>query len=138
MKKILFICKYNRFRSRLAERYFNKLNKNKKIKARSAGIIRGNPIDKIQAAVSKEEGIDISGKPTGVTSKMLGWQDTIIIVANDVPPALFDPKKYRKKMIIWKIPDTTTNRKTDIRRIIKSIKIKVEELVKKVEAKNEI
>ena len=35
--KILFICKYNRFRSRVAAAYFKKINKNSKIKVESAG-----------------------------------------------------------------------------------------------------
>ena len=47
-KSILFVCKYNRFRSRVAEAYFKKINKNKNISVKSAGIIKGNlPLDKI-------------------------------------------------------------------------------------------
>jgi len=37
---ILFICKHNLFRSQVAENFFNKLNKNKKYKSDSAGIIK--------------------------------------------------------------------------------------------------
>ena len=46
--KILFICKYNAFRSKVAESYFNKMNKNKKIKAFSRGFIMGGAPDKSQ------------------------------------------------------------------------------------------
>ena len=38
--KILFICKWNRFRSKIAEYYFNKFDK--KNKAISVGIIEAN------------------------------------------------------------------------------------------------
>jgi len=36
--KILFVCKYNRFRSQFAEKYFRRINKN--LKVSSAGIIK--------------------------------------------------------------------------------------------------
>ncbi len=44
MKKIniLFVCRYNRFRSRVAEAYFKKINKNFKVK--SAGLFKGRPL----------------------------------------------------------------------------------------------
>jgi len=124
MKKILFICKYNRFRSRVAEAYFNKINKNKSIKAESAGIVRGSALNKKQIAVAKKElGIDISGKPRSLTTKLLKWQDIIVIVADDVPPALFkENKKYGKKLIEWKIKDSLNS--------IKSIVTKVNKLVR--------
>ena len=48
---ILFVCKYNRFRSKIAEAYFNKINKNKLVSVKSAGIIRGNPVSKDIIAV---------------------------------------------------------------------------------------
>ena len=39
--KILFICRHNRFRSKIAEAYFNKINKNKNLIAKGAGIFPG-------------------------------------------------------------------------------------------------
>ena len=106
MKNILFVCKYNRFRSKVAESIFNKLNKNKQMKARSAGIIRGSKITKEILDSSNKMGYTIKGKPAGINTDLLIWQDTIIIVANDVPASLFaDNKKYGKKLVVWKIPD---------------------------------
>ena len=49
ISKILFICRHNRFRSKIAEGYFNKINKNVKVK--SAGIFIGNPLDKTQTKI---------------------------------------------------------------------------------------
>ena len=51
---IIFVCKYNRFRSRVAEAYFNKINRNKNIHAYSRGVIRGDyPLDKIKEVSKK-------------------------------------------------------------------------------------
>ncbi|MBM3233319.1 hypothetical protein FJZ18_04100 [Candidatus Pacearchaeota archaeon] len=136
MKKslnILFICKYNRFRSRIAEAYFNKINKNPKIKAKSAGIIRGSTLDSTQVRVCKEEGLNISGYPKGMSTTLLKWQEIIIVVADDVPPSLFeDNKKYGKKLLIWKIPDSKTNSEEEIRGIVQSIKTNIESYLERV------
>lgn len=127
----LFICKFNRFRSQAAESIFNKLNK--KHRAKSAGIIRGNPLDKTQVSVAKKMGIKISSKPQGLTSKMLMWSDIQVIVADDVPKGILkDSKKYGKKLLIWKIPDAKTNNKREIEKILNKIKFKVEKLMRKL------
>ena len=131
MKKILFICKYNRFRSKIAEAIFKKLNKNKKIKVKSAGIIKGSYLDKNQIEVAKKIGIKLKGQPIGVSTQLLKWQDTIVIAANDVPQEIFrDNKKYGKKLIVWKIPDVEDENKKEIAKIIMSIEKKVKSLIK--------
>ena len=128
--KILFICRFNRFRSKVAEAIFNKLNKNPKYKAISAGVIRGNPLDKKQVAVAKQLGFTISSKPKGLTSKMLRDSQYHIIVADDVPRDLLkDSVKYGKKLIVWKIPDAKTDNEEEIKRIILEIEKKVEKFV---------
>ena len=38
VKKILFVCKFNRFRSKVAEAYFKKINRNRRIKERRFGL----------------------------------------------------------------------------------------------------
>ena len=131
--RILFVCKYNRFRSRVAEAYFNQSNKNHSIKAKSAGIIQGSPINQAERKICRAMHIDISGKPQGLSSKLLKWRDIIVIVADNVPPEIFkDNKKYRKKLIVWKIPDNKNDGAGEIERIVESIKRKVEQLVKKL------
>ena len=104
--KILFVCKYNRFRSVIAEGIFNKLNKNKLLVAKSAGAIKGNPIGENVKKLANSFQINVKSKPSGLSSKLMVWQNLAIIVADDVPPALFNKnKKYEKRVIIWKIPD---------------------------------
>lgn len=129
--KILFICKFNRFRSKVAESIFKKINDNKKINAISAGIIRGSPLDKNQVKIGRELGFLIKSKPKGITSKMLAETDYHIIVADDVPKILLkDSLKYGKKLILWKIPDAKTNNKKEIEKIIFKIKNNVEKLLR--------
>lgn len=127
---ILFICKYNRFRSRIAETYFNQINGNHNVKAKSAGIIKGSSLDVLQIQVCKEEGIDISGSPQGISTTLLKWQTIIVIVADDVPPSLFeDNKNYGKELLIWNIPDAHTNSSEEIKNIVNTIKKNVDSLV---------
>ncbi|MBI5803728.1 hypothetical protein HY450_00625 [Candidatus Pacearchaeota archaeon] len=131
---ILFVCKHNRFRSKIAEGIFNKINKNKKHRAKSAGIIRGSyPLDKTEVAVAKKLGIKLSGKPRGLNKDLLRWHNIAIIAANDVPKSIFkDNERFGKKLIVWKIPDWKGDDKKEIIKIIKKIELKVKRFAKEV------
>lgn len=131
---ILFICKWNRFRSKLAETYFKKINKNKKIKVKSAGLIKGRSLTKYQIRLAKRFDIKIGGKPQGLSSKLLKWQDITIIVADDIPSSIFlKDNEYKKKLIIWKFPDLKTEEQI-INKIIKPLMKRIDNLVKKLKA----
>ena len=135
MKKtnILFVCRYNRFRSRVALACFNKINKNKNIKAKSAGLIKGNPLNPKTVAIAKRFGIDVSGKTQGLSSKLLAWQNMVVIVADDVPEQVFDKnKQYGKEVLVWKIRDSKEYDTKEIKRLIREISEKVEELNKEL------
>lgn len=125
--KIIFICKHNRFRSKLAEAYFKKVNKNKNITAISRGIFKGIPVAKNVIDIGKKFGLKISKTTKGVTEKELLEADLIIITANDVPISLFKPRF--NKTIQWEISDTSQNDKESIEKIAKQIFKKVDELV---------
>jgi protein-tyrosine-phosphatase len=130
--KILFICKYNAFRSRVAEEYFNKINKNKKITTISRGLITGGSPDKEQIELSKKIlGINIiKRKPLPLTIQNLKEADLIVVVANDIPKIIFNYRSRRlfKKVIIWKIKDEQMRNKDNIKKIILLIKKKIEKL----------
>ena len=137
MKKtrILFVCKHNKFRSKIAEIYFNMINKNKNILADSAGIIRGDMplVEKQVRLVAKEFGINLKGKPKGLSIDLIRKQNMIIIVANDVPKSTFDRKEYinfkTTKIIVWKIPDNPgATSVIKLRKIIRAVMKKVEQL----------
>jgi protein-tyrosine-phosphatase len=132
---ILFVCKYNRFRSRVAEKYFNNINKNKNIHVWSAGIIKGNyPLNKREVAAAKAEGIYINGKPKGLSTKLLRETDLIIIVANNVPKSIFNYNGFKGKTKVWRVKDLTDGEsKVLIERRVKKIMRKVRRLVKRLE-----
>src|SRR3989338_4800519 len=93
---ILFVCKYNKFRSRVAEAVFKKLNTSPLFKVQSAGVIPGSFLNSTTVAACKEIGIVLKGKPQGLSIPLLEWQDVMVIVADNVPPRLFDQKKHGK------------------------------------------
>ena len=130
--RILFVCKYNRFRSRIAETYLKKINK--KIKVSSAGLIKGFlPLDKNQIKTAKKFGLDIKGNPKTISMNLLKEQDKIIVIANDIPKTIFDYKWYKNKITIWGIRDVL--RGDDMKgneRIVKSIIKRTNNLNKKL------
>ena len=131
---ILFVCRYNRFRSVLAEAFFNKYNKDKSAIAKSAAPIRGMPLGDNVKKLAKEFQIKIKSKPHGLTSRLMKWQNITIIVANDVHEGLFDKNKsYGKRVISWHIPDVKDNSIKDMRRISRMIKNKVIGFIKNLE-----
>jgi len=112
VKNILFVCKHNIFRSRAAEEFFKKFNKNIKWKARSAGIIKWRledlKLDKGFEAVkkvSKEFGIKLEVRPRALDSGILEKTDLVVIVADDVSPSIFNDRSFKGKVILWKIKD---------------------------------
>ncbi|TSD03416.1 MAG: hypothetical protein Athens071416_97 [Parcubacteria group bacterium Athens0714_16] len=123
---LLFVCKYNRFRSKIAEGYFKKINKNKKIKVKSAGLIKGTSLNLETIKIAKKLGVPMKGKPQGLSSKLLLWQNLIVIVADDVPKKIFGKTKPNKQIIQWNIKDTKKHNPEEITEIIKKIKLRID------------
>lgn len=136
-KKILFVCKYNRFRSKVAENYFKRINKKKGISVRSAGIIEVNrPLDAKEknrnVYLKKKFGFVLSAKSVSIGVRSLMWADKIIVVADDVPKILFNSKKWKDKVEVWKIPDENADDKKNINKIVNSIIQRVDKLYKEL------
>jgi len=135
-RNILFICKYNVFRSKVAEAYFKKINKNKNIKVKSAGIISGCIRGKNTTASVKEFGLSLKGNSKGLNINLLKWADIIIIVADDVPREIFKYNNaYPRRVILWKLKDVFGAQKNaDLKRrmVIEEITKKVDELNKEM------
>ncbi|MFH1358391.1 MAG: hypothetical protein ABIH37_00720 [archaeon] len=133
--KILFVCRYNRFRSKFAEAYFKKINENKKIKISSGGVIPGlhklRPRElKGREFIKKKYGLKIKGKPKGINTTLLKKQDLIIIVADDVHKTLFSKKEYSKEVIQWKIPDEESGNLKNLYKTTEAIVQKINKLRK--------
>ena len=139
---ILFICKHNVFRSKVAESYFNKINKNKNINIKSSGLVIGKGLSKkqkltvkLQRQAAKESGILIKYNPKPSTIGLFHKQDLIIITANNISLDLIKNSNYVKKVIKWNIPDVDYPDKKDMKKTIKTIKFNTKRLVKKLEYK---
>ena len=134
--KILFVCKYNAFRSRVAEEYFNKTKDNKEIESISRGIIMGGDSDNVQRRIAKSLlVINISKrKPLPLTLQDMRNADLIIAVADDIPRIVFNYPlpSIQKKLLIWKIKDERDMNKDNIRKVILKIKGKINGLIKKL------
>ncbi len=123
--RVLFICKHNRFRSKIAEALFKKYNKNKKIKVESCAV---NP-DYIRVAESvvnvlKKFGVrGVNRHPKKINKRMIDKADLIVIVADNIK------RKFKgKKVIVWKISDV---RQGEIKEILKRAKL-IEKRIKRL------
>jgi len=143
-KNILFVCVHNVFRSKVAEAYFNKMNKNENISVSSAGIVKPNILSepqkkviKLQRGIAKELGINMQRDSKQLNISLLKKQDIIIIAADDITEKIFSDPYYLKpnlKVIVWKIPDVKREKddKLVARKSIKNIMGKVDKLVEKL------
>jgi protein-tyrosine-phosphatase len=130
---ILFICRHNRFRSKVAEALFKKYNKNKKIKAESCGIgLDYIPVAENVIKVLKKFGVKrINRKPKSFNKGLMNKSDLIIIVANNISKKEIKEKEIKgKRIIFWKISDTSQDDYLGILRRTRIIEKRVKNLIK--------
>ena len=133
-KKILFICKHNKFRSKVGEAIFNKLNKNKNIIAESAGTIGSdNPTPYNVVKILREKGYRVARmKARKINLKKINDYDILIVVADNVDPQLFKDSGYRWKIIWWKVSDCMSIYVPGIRKRVDDIEKRVKKLIKRL------
>jgi len=129
---ILFICKHNRFRSKVGEVFFNKYNRHSEYKAKSAGVAL-DPLyhyvaKNVILALKEKNAMVKSEKSQAINEHLLKWADKIIIVADNVDPCIFKGKDVEK----WKIEDCSQEDLSEIRKRVGIIEKKVKDLVKKI------
>jgi len=131
--KILFVCKHNRFRSKVAEVLFKKYNK--RIKVKSAGTCLDYiPVSENVVKALKEFGVKrINRKPKKITKGMISDSDLIVIVADNVSRKEIPGNK---KIIRWKISDVSQEDYEGILKIIKLIDIKIGKLMRDLERRS--
>ena len=131
---IIFVCKHNVFRSRVAEAVFKKHYKGKKHKVISRGPIPLDFVFKNTIRSIKAIGYNVAGKPKPLNYHEMQKQDLIVIVADDVPKKLFaNYKRDGKKIIVWKIKDTSQSDGKSVQKIARQIEKKVKLLIEKLE-----
>ena len=128
--KILFICKHNRFRSKVAEVIFKKLDTRNEVK--SAGIMIDFTRPWIAENVKKimnEKGYEIKDEQSReINEQDLEWADMIVIVANNIDKDIFKGKT-NAEIEKWEITDADEKDEEKIRKIIGEIEGKVSNLL---------
>ncbi|MBU3924151.1 MAG: hypothetical protein KJ592_04490 [Nanoarchaeota archaeon] len=128
---ITFICAYNMTRSQISEYLFNKLNKNKKWKAISAGVFGGKYVeDKTLNKVGKKYGFK-QKIPKALDRHLLSKQSIIVLVADDIPISLFSVYKKRGiKVLHWKIKDCWKRKSKNKEEAMEEIYLDIEKKIK--------
>ena len=128
---ILFVCKHNRFRSKVAEAFFKKYDKEKnKVRSRATKPDYIPVAENVIKALKKFGVKKINNKPRKLSKKDIKWSDIVVIVANNVRINKKDVKK--KKILIWKISDISQDDIKGIRKRVKIIEKRVLNLLKRI------
>ncbi len=130
-RKIHFICRHNKFRSKIAEAYLRKITKN--VEVSSSGLVLSrSPLEPAEIKLIESFGIKISGKSRPTTTDILREKDLVIVVADDVPKSLFDYSFTKGKIIQWKVSDEHEFNEKKIRKIIEEIIRRVDKFSKEL------
>ncbi len=127
--KVLFVCKHNRFRSKVAEALFKKHTKKHKVQSR--GVKHDLPyVAPLVVRILRERGVEVDNTPRFVDddSGVLDWADKIIVVADNVSFEQF-PKD---KIEVWRVRDCDQSDKNCIELRTAEIDKKVRELIKRL------
>jgi len=135
---ILFICVYNRFRSKISEALFNKYNKDKSIEVKSAGtridMLNPDVAISVKNELKKRKAKVTSTHPLVFDDALLEWADKIVVVADDVSSNYF-PKWVQGKIERWEISDCHQSDLRCIRKEADLIDKKVKDLIKRLKTK---
>src|SRR3989338_7907545 len=136
--KVLFVCGGNVGRSQQAAALFNALSKT--ARATSAGTrvaelgkeceLVGDD-DPVGFVVAKEAGLDLSSaRRRQVTPAMVESADRVVVMtaASDCPDFI----RRSPKAVFWEIPDPRNTDYATRKRILNTIRERVEQLVKKI------
>ena len=118
---MLFICKYNRFRSKIAEARLKAVCPG--VLVRSRGIIEGkmnHDVEELRAC--DNFGLNIRSAPRGVSYSDLEWADYVVVVASDVPKSLFKLKGFSYKLVSFDIDDVCPDYSVaDVEKVVRKV-----------------
>ena len=133
---LLFVCKHNRFRSKVAEALFRYYYKGDSVKTKSAGTIVDlmHPyVSRAVHSVLREKGVSIRDDgAVKLDSFMLKWADRIIIVADNISPDMFRDREMigDKPVAFWAIRDVSETDIDGIRKKTDEIEQRILEMIK--------
>ena len=116
----------------MAEAIFNKFNKNKNIKAESAGLFVDSThlfIEPVVMSEMERRGYSLAGTPRQLTRELAEKFDKIIIVADDMDKEFFFD--FEGKVTQWRIPDCDASDVVGIEETIDEIEKKVKDFALK-------
>lgn len=130
--KILFICKYNRLRSKIAESLFRYHDKDKKHEIKSAGMrsyfLSPYIVEKAKKML-EQRGARVEDESSNmINDYLIKWADKIIVVANDVDFKLFPKSKTE----VWEVEDIAEKEDKIVSLKIDEIEQKVIKLIEKL------
>lgn len=133
---ILFVCKHNRFRSKVAEALFRHHYRGESVRVKSAGLaidIMHPYVARTVMSEMKQRGVSMRDDgAVKIDSFLLKWADRLIIVANNVSPDMFRDKEMiqGKPVTFWDIADVSESDASGIKRKVNDIELNVLALVK--------
>jgi len=128
VRKVLFVCVQNSFRSQVAEAFFNS-NPPPGWVAVSAGPKPADRINPKAVQLMKERGIDISGgKPKKLTGGIEAEAEIAVIVCSGSECPVINVKHVEN----WEIEDPAEMSLEDARRVVDKIEEKVRGLVERI------
>jgi arsenate reductase len=128
VRKVLFVCVQNSFRSQVAEAFFNS-NPPPGWVAVSAGPKPADRINPKAVQLMKERGIDISGgKPKKLTGKIEAEAEIAVIVCSGSECPVINVKHVEN----WGIEDPAEMSLEDARRVVDKIEERVRGLVERI------
>jgi len=126
---VLFVCTENRFRSQVAEAYFNAMAP-PGWRAVSAGSKPAEEIHPNAVKLMLEEGIDISGnRPKRLTPELQRIAEIGVIVCGESGAC---PAVYTRYVEHWEIPDPARMSLDEARSVRDEIKRRVIDLVERI------
>lgn len=131
IRTVLFICAENRFRSQIAEAYFNAYAPTG-WKAVSAGLNPANSVHLNAIQLMLEDGIDVSkSKPKLLTPDMIEVAEIVVVVCGSSENIC--PIVQAKFLERWEIPDLAKMNIEESRKWRNEIKRRVFDLIERIQ-----
>lgn len=128
VKKVLFICVQNSFRSQVAEAFFNQ-NPPEGWVAISAGPKPAERVNPKAIQLMAEKGIDLlNKKPKMLSKEMEAEAEIAVIVCSGSECPVVNVKHVEN----WEIEDPAEMKLEDARKIVEEIETKVRDLVERI------
>ncbi|MFE4821283.1 arsenate reductase ArsC [Streptomyces sp. NPDC056704] len=134
LASVLFVCVHNAGRSQMAAGFLSQLAGDR-IEVRSAGSIPGEQVNPAAVEAMREVGVDIAGRqPKLLTTEAVQASDYVITMGCGDACPVFPGKKY----LDWALEDPTGKGVESVRPIRDEIKVRVENLIGEIDARQKV